>query len=50
MLRFFCILQKLLNEFLVHVKKNIYIYLLKTVQARKKINFDKILVPKIQLS
>ena len=32
---FFCILQKLFRKFLVHVKKIIYIYILKTVQAGK---------------
>ena len=35
-LDFFCILQKLQRDFLVHLRKIIHVYMLKTVQAGTK--------------
>ena len=40
---FLCILQKILRKILVQVKKIIYIYMLKTVQARKKLILTRFL-------
>ena len=50
-IRFLSILQKVLREFLGRVIKTIYIYMLKTVQAGEKINFEKkFLITNNQLS